>query len=528
MSAVHIQERQVRKTMKLLRKQIYIFAAICLFASTAGVAAAQGPPPFANCRLGVGGLQADVTGYDMGQLNMGLYLDWRARSSPPPGLPASMEYLQIVRVHQVKADYGSGWHGPPRIYSSPPAYWVSPDLTTLATMAAALPGSLWLISNEMDRVDWWEGDHWSGQDETTPEVYATAFHDIQAAIRAADPTARIAIGGIIEATPLRLEYLDRVWDSYDAQYGYSMGEDIDVWNVHGFILREVRDSWGAEVPAGLNDLGGFLYGADSATIVAEHRNISRFQEFMTALRTWMAAHGERNKPLINTEYGILYRSLNGYDFTDQQVSDYLTASFDFLFTAADPSIGFPADENRLVQGWFWYSLNDSYWNGNLFNPTTKALTTVGTTWKNYVSDASNPAASQPTPNLLVMNLTASPNSATLLPGQSITVTLRADVANSGNTKTATGNGIEVSFWDGDPSDSGSHQIGTTQILNDLPGCGRFETIEIDWPVSLAGDYTWHVMVNAVDDETSLSDNIAHSLVSIAQVAARIYLPIILK
>jgi len=69
-----------------------------------------------------------------------------------------------------------------------------------------------------------------------------------------------------------------------------MGDDIDVWNIHGFLLREVRHSWGAEIPAGFdnedpspnNDYDpqdGFLYGANIATIIAEHRNVLRFQEF---------------------------------------------------------------------------------------------------------------------------------------------------------------------------------------------------------------------------------------------------------
>jgi uncharacterized repeat protein (TIGR01451 family) len=493
-----------------------ILSAACVFISLVSPAKAQDPTPFANCRLGVGGIQSDVAGYDIGQLNMGLYLDWRARSSRPAGLPVDVDYIQMVRVHQAKDDYGSGWYGPPRVYAHPPAYHVSPSLATLASIAATRPGSLWLIGNEMERVDWQSDDGWSGQDEMLPEVYATAFHEIQAAIRAADPTARVAIGAVIQGTPLRLEYLDRMWDSYYAQYGYPMGEDIDVWNVHGFILREVRNNWGAEVPAGLDDLGGFLYGADTATIVAEHRNVARFQEFTLALRTWMAAHGERTKPLINTEYGILYKSLGGYQITTSQVSDYLEASFDYLFTTAHPDLGYPADENRLVQGWFWYSLNDSHWNGNLFNPTTKALTPVGNTWKTYVSDPGNAWASQPTQNLLITNLKATPNPAIVLPGESVAVTLQADVANSGNTRSTTGDSIRVSFWDGEPDDPASSQIGSTQVVDDLPGCGGFARLAVAWPGRAAGDHPWYVKVEPVAGEANLADNTAGGLVSVLE------------
>jgi uncharacterized repeat protein (TIGR01451 family) len=500
--------------MKLLRKQLLvILATVCMFASSVGPAKGQAPTPFANCRLGVGGAQGDVIGYNMEQLNMGLYLDWRTRSSPPAGLPVAVEYIQTVRVHQ---DKGANWFGPPRVYASN-TYKVSPSLTTIASIASSQPGSLWLIGNEIERVDWWQGDSWSGQDEITPELYAKAFHEIRAVIKAADPTARIAIGGVIQATPLRLEYLDRVWDGYYTEYGYPMGNDIDVWNVHGFILREVRNSWGAEIPAGLNNSAGFLseYGENYSAILAAHRNIAHFQQFTHALRTWMAAHGERNKPLINTEYGILYKSLGGEQITAPQVSDYLTASLDYLLTTTDENIGYPADGNRLVQGWVWYSLNDTNWNGNLFDPT-KALTSVGTTWKNYTSNPAHPLASEPQQNLLVTNLRASPNPAFVSPGGSATVALQADVANSGNTRTTTNNSLEVSFWDGDPGDPGSNQIGSTQILGDLPGCGGFITVEVDWPGRVAGDHVWYVRVEPIANETSVADNTASSVVSVLE------------
>jgi hypothetical protein len=512
--------------MSLPRKEIYLLViSLCLLAGPVTPAMAQDPPPFANCRLGVGGLQDDVVGYDMEQFNVGAYLDWRARSARPAGLAGDIDYIQVIRVHQTKP--GSGWYGSPRVYASPPGYHVSPDLTTLEVMVASQPGSLWLIGNEIERVDWWEEDHWSGQDEILPEVYATAFHEIQAVIKAADPSARIAIGSVIEATPLRLEYLDRVWDSYYDQYGYSMGEDIDVWNVHGFNLREVRNSWGAEIPAGLDDVGGFLYGADIPTIVAEHRNIANFQEFTVALRTWMAAHGERDKPLINTECGILYRSLGGQQITSAQVNNYMNQLFDYALAATDDQIGYPADENRLLQGWFWYSLNDSYWNGNLFNPSTHALTTVGTNWRNYVSNPAHPLASQPRRNLLVTNLRVRPDPVFVLPGETQTVTLRADVANSGNTRTTSGDNILVRFWDGIPNTPGSSLI-ASRVLDDIPGCGRFVTVAVEWPVTSAGDYPWYVEAVPIPGEVRTSDNVAADTLTVVEAASVIYLPVITK
>jgi hypothetical protein len=214
------------------------------------------------------------------------------------------------------------------------------------------------------------------------------------------------------------------------------------------------------------------------------------------------------------------------------VTNYLTASFDFMFTATDEQIGYPADGNRLVQGWVWYSLNDDYWNGSLFDPNTKTLTVFGTTWKDYVSNPANPLASQPQRNLLVTNLQADPNPAYVSSGDSMTINLRADIANSGNTNTSTGNNIMVSFWDGDPNEPSSNQIGNTQILDDLAGCGRFTTVEVDWPDIGEGNHVWYVKVDPITGETNSDDNVASSIVSVIEGAPppeqKTYLPIILK
>jgi hypothetical protein len=506
--------------MKVRKMSAYlILVTFLFFASTVSPVRAQ-EPPFANCRLGVGGAYASYIGdFDIAQLNMGQYQNWRTNSDPylNLGLPADVEFVQTVRVHQ---DKGDERFGPPRVYASN-QYKVRPDLPTIASVAASQPGSLWLIGNEMEKVDWWEEGRWRGQDETLPEVYATAFHEIQDVIKTADPTAKIAIGGIVAATPLRLRYLDRVWDSYYTQYGYSMGDDIDVWNIHGFILREVRDSWGADIPAGQRNLGGFLFGANLATVTAAHQNITYFQQFTEAFREWMAAHGERNKPLINTEYGILYKELGEYQFTDQQVNDYLIDTLHYMLTATDAETGLPVDKNRLVQSWFWYSLDDANWNGNLFDPNTKALTTFGTTWRDSVTSPTNPMASQPVHNLLVANLRTKPNPAYVSGGGTATVTLLVDIANSGNTWTATGNSIQVNFWDGVPNLPGSSVI-ASQTIDDLPGCGGFTTMEAVWPNRPKGSHTWYAEVVPITGETDVGDNIDSSVVFVFGPGA--YLP----
>lgn len=525
-------------SMTAPRKYLYlIFTIVLVFTNTVNLANAQGPTNFANCRLGVGGVKNNVVGYNMGQLNMGRYLDWGAKNPRPAGLAADIEYFQMVRVHQAKADYGSSWYGPPRVYLNPPSYRVKPSLSNIANIAQSQPGMLWLIGNEIERVDWSNGNGtYGGQDEITPELYATAFHDIRNIIKTADPTARIGIGAVIQATPLRLAYLDRVWNSYSSQYGYSMGQDIDVWNVHGFVIREVLNDWGADIPAGFNNndsdptnnynpADALLANASFQTVLNAHHDLNYYRQFIEAFRAWMAAHGERNKPLINTEYGILM------DLDNTSVINFLNATFDYMFSATNASIGYPVDENRLLQGWVWYSLNDnsSFQKGTLFD-ANKSLTSVGNAWKSYVSNSGKPLASQPRRNLLVTNLSSDPAQALVFPGQTKTVTLKVDVANSGNTSTATGNNIVVKFWDGVPNAPGSHQIGSSQILNDLPGCGGFRTIQVNWSGRGVGNHTWYVKVESIANETNTGDNTAQSAFSILAIAPNgvIHLPLILK
>ena len=318
----------MRYTIKKIGYLIFVIIFISVSFTTPIQVHAQGPTPFANCRLGAGSITSSLTGYDIAQLNMGLHLNWTVQNPPPAGLPAGVEHIQVVRVHQQKVgDWNSA-------YVVPYTYTVSPPLTQIATIANALPGSLWLIGNEIDRRDHSTG----GQDEMLAELYVTAFHEIRNTIKTADGTARIGIAGIIQATPLRLEYLSLIWDEYFNKYGYSMGDDIDVWNVHGFILREIRNDWGADTPPGFGDANGFLNPSSVSTAVAAHHDIDAFQKLiqggsvtyqsknynLEGFREWMASHGERNKPLLVSEYGILYG--NPY-INHDQISNFLTSSF---------------------------------------------------------------------------------------------------------------------------------------------------------------------------------------------------------
>ena len=300
-------------------------------------------------RFGIGVALPPVDQYDAGHLGAGWYVAWRV--NPDPSHPNGMEFVQMVRLA------GGSYR---------------PDIDTIGAAADANPGSLWIIGNEPD-VIW--------QDNATPTEYAQVYHDLYTFLKGRDPSCRVAIGGISQPTPLRLRYLDMILEAYERLYGQKM--PVDVWNIHAFILREERDSWGIDIPPGISDAMGVLYE------IEDHDDLELFKRQIVDFRRWMEERDERHKPLIVSEYGILMPE--DYGFPYETVRDFMYETFDYFLTATDESLGYPADGNRLVQRWAWYSLSDRlYPTSNLFDPETKEITPLGIDYQKYVEGLLSP------------------------------------------------------------------------------------------------------------------------------------------
>ncbi|NTV37699.1 MAG: hypothetical protein HGA82_00640, partial [Anaerolineales bacterium] len=263
------------------------------------------------------------------------------------------------------------------------SYWVQPSLAQLAYWPLAHRGSLWLIGNEIDRRDWAIPGGTLGQDEILPELYAVAYHDIYQTIKAADPTAKVASGGIIQPTPLRLEYLTRAWDNYKSLFGTEM--PVDVWNVHNFILQEQLWSYGAGIPPGIDAQTGVVYASDLS-----HVDMILFDNQIRAFRQWMKDRGQQNKPLIVSEYGVLYPDDHlGIDFGPAVVQDFMIKSFDYFLYTKDCDLGLVSDDCRLVQRWAWFNLAgvEPEWGINdhvaLFDHDTHQITTTGIKYRDW-------------------------------------------------------------------------------------------------------------------------------------------------
>ena len=86
----------------------------------------------------------------------------------------------------------------------------------------------------------------------------------------------------------------------------------------------------------------------------------------------------------SSQYGILMPE--SYGFAPDAVAGFMADTFDFFLTAADAELGYPADDNRLVQAFCWYSNSDTlYPTPSLFDPQTRALTPVGEMFTAYVA-----------------------------------------------------------------------------------------------------------------------------------------------
>jgi hypothetical protein len=293
-------------------------------------------------RVGVGSGSLPVTAELVGSLGFGWYLDWSVRPEDRP--PAQVSYMPMIRLRDGH---------------------IAPSGDALLAAVDAMPGALWLIGNEPD-VQW--------QDNVTPEAYAQAYHDLYALLKARDPTCQVAVGGVSQPTPLRLRYLDRILAAYRQRYGQEM--PVDVWNVHNFVLREERGSWGVDIPPGMDDLTGRLYEVD------DHDDLALFRQQLVEFRLWMAGRGQQDKPLIVSEYGILMPP--DYGFPPEAVRQFMLATFELMATLRDPALGYPPDGGRLVQRWCWFSLQDErYPTGDLVDAAGGRLTPLGEALARY-------------------------------------------------------------------------------------------------------------------------------------------------
>jgi hypothetical protein len=424
-------------------------------------------------------------------------------------------------------------------------YYTSPALTEdgLGAVIRAAPGSLWLVGNEPDRGPNPENCLSRVQDDTYPEIYAHAYHDVYSFIKQRDPTARVANAGLVQVTPGRLQYLDKVWAEYTRRYGGPM--PVDVWNMHLYILSEAHAdgtpngnasiALGTDPALAIRERGGpYRCGDALVYCLADHDNMAIFAQQVVAMRTWMKKHEQRNKPLIISEYSLLWpyeididpvtgektcyiQDENGNCFTPQRVSAFMKNSLTYLEGAVDPALGYPLDGNRLVQRWMWFTAYTSGYTGsssNLLENTLVKQTLVGETFQ---SEAASRVSSV---NFLPGQVTGLAGHVSG-PGQTATAGLSVEVFNNGSVANTVP--TQVTFY----SDSALTQvIGTVTVSETINGCAaRSYRVYTTWAGLPLGAHPFWVKVDSANSviETNEADNVGAGVVYVY--AHDLYLPI---
>ncbi|MBK8987161.1 MAG: hypothetical protein IPM39_13960 [Chloroflexi bacterium] len=441
------------------------------------------------CRFGVNVLETQTIASLPG-LGAGWYMNFTTLPNPPR--PEGMEYMPVIRL---------------RPSATPPGYTYQPNGSALQQAISNSPGAKWLISNEPDSTQ---------QDDLTPPVYARAYHELYGLLKTADPAAQVIAGSIIQATPMRLFYLDQILGSYYNQFGAPL--PTDGWSIHNYILNEVScdynpaNCWGAGIPPGVDWLYGEVWG------LRDTDRLDIFTQRITRFRQWMADRGYRGAPLYLTEYGVLmppdFADEDGVFFTAARVNAFMNGTYDYMLNATHPTLGNPLDENRLVQQWAWYSTTDDRYNGVLLDPITYAPTEIGANFAAYTAVLNREIDFYPT----AVKATTS----ALSLGQPVTLTLHTQVANSGNLSQAAA--ATVQFYHGNPA-GGGVPLGPAQNMV-LSGCGQAQTFSVVWPDVAPGVYDIYVQVTpgagVVDVDTS--NNLVVSSVVVG--VNHLFLPII--
>ncbi len=455
------------------------------------------------CRFGVN-VDKTLGSYPLRPLRFGWYVDYQA--SAAASQLTGTDYYPIIRLEQVGDGYNFSFTS-----SQTPA-----TIAQLNQLVDAHPTSYWFIGNEPDRRGF--------QDDIEPEVYAIAYHDLYYAIKARDPQARVVAGNVVQPTPLRLEYLDRILEAYYADYGVLM--PVDVWGFHNFVLNEASCTYYAQFfPGDPNGLLGVCWGADipkglTATdglriSVQDNDNLTLFKQQIVAFRQWLADRGYRQTPVFLSEFGILMPQNLYPEFDDARVNTFMNAAFDYLLTATDESTGYSADGNRLVQRFSWFSIDENeQHNGFLFDPdqpAASARTAMGDNYVAYTEVIDDEVDVFPTQVTMVGTPVSS--------GGVTTMTLAAEIANQGNLIGQTP--VQVMFYDGEPGQGGT-LIGVADV--NLRGCGETAMAQVTWAAATPTAHT--VVVQAVTPavETDVTNNVLRAPMTVMLANQMLLLP----
>ncbi|MFN2138112.1 MAG: hypothetical protein ACK2UK_19305 [Candidatus Promineifilaceae bacterium] len=478
----------------------------------------------ANCRYGVYAKEPqDVT--VVSRVGAGWYMNSQPYEySTTPSNGASFGRLIWMYQNRENGEWLPTWTSHPKLNDA------------FASFIKANPGEIYQVGNEVDRY---------GQGQMLPEMYAEAYHKFYTFIKSIDPTAQIANSGLVQVTPMRMQYLDLVWDAYLKQYGSTM--PVDIWNMHLYPLPEVVVENGELV----GSYGGLALGTDpelgnrksngspsdcqdpydNIACEAEYDNMQVFADQVLRMRQWMKDHGEQNKPLLLSEFSILpayYPANNqcwrkdefGRCFDPARVNAFLNNTFSYLKNAKSQELGYPLDDYRMIQSWWWFSIyrypNTTGSSSNLILDDRQNLSLVGTSFRDRV------AAEAPYHNLVIEDV---PNIVIgEVSGGTATSPISVSFRNNGNSDIR--RPFEVTFY----ADSGlTRPIGSARFAELVRGCTTsVHTATVEWSELTLGDNPFWAVLDSKDEiaenPAGNGDNVGKGMVTVTK--GRTMLPIV--
>jgi hypothetical protein len=297
--------------------------------------------------------------YDMTLLGVDSYINWSIE--PDFNEPNNYQHVKVIRT----------WGNDEQFEITK---------TNLPSKLHLYPGTIWIIGNEPDTT-------YDKQDNLTAEIYAKRFLELSSIIRNNDPSAFIGFAPIVQPSPVRIFYLELVLEKMEKLLegtGLSISSTFDIWTIHAFLLDEIPGSgWGTGLPPGITlDMLDENHQPMNLDLFTDTHSISLFENLIINFRGWVKENDLGNKPLWITEFGSL---MPYYYVPEIETIAYLNETFDFLISYKDLEIGYPADDYRLVQKWYWYSLNHPIedMGGSFYNLDNNFETATGRSFRQY-------------------------------------------------------------------------------------------------------------------------------------------------
>lgn len=224
------------------------------------------------------------------------------------------------------------------------------------TIATNNPSRKWLFMNEPDVY---------GQARRTPQQYATEYHDFYYGIKGVNSTAKIYAGGITQASPQRIRWMQEMVDHYESTYS----EDFpcEGFHIHTYLMPEgygpgVGEAYGVSNPTSDLNVNSIQENDDWWWANASFKDINIMREYILNFRTWMANNGHQHKPLIVSEHtALLYMS-------PVYLIPYMNDTLTLFLNGTDETYGCSNDNFHLIQEFAWFCIN--YRDGGDWYPHT--------------------------------------------------------------------------------------------------------------------------------------------------------------